>query len=55
MKDKLTKHHQKKGHFTRRRFLVVSFVAVALFSATTIPFSVALTHVFSKTTQQNNN
>ena len=55
MKDKLTKHNQKKGHYSRKNYLVVTFVALTLFSAATIPFSVALTRALSNTTQQNNN
>ena len=53
MKDKLTKHHQKKGHFTKRKFLIITLATLAILSATTVPFSVALTKVFASTTQQN--
>jgi len=56
MKDKLTKHHNRRGHYTRRNALIVGLITVASFSATTVPFSVALTNLYStkNTTPANN-
>ncbi len=42
MKDKLTKHHRQTKFFRLRKFLIISFVVIALLAVVAIPLGITI-------------
>lgn len=53
MKDKLVKHHHRRYGYSIKKAFIVGLLVVSGLTATTVPFSIALTSLYSQQNAKN--